>query len=120
MIVRCTRKLLRELSIRTEDLESGHEFRGLFGDWHANLLRIDQRKCLLLTDTGTLFTFLVPAVLRRDLLDFGRLLTALAVSKATSFSNRSCSLLIRLTLFSATSQGREVRSEVYWLSNSGE
>ena len=74
MIVRCTRKLLRELSIRDEDLDSGHDAAGLFEDWHANLLRIDRRKCLLLTDSRTLFVFLVPGILRRDLLAFGDLL----------------------------------------------
>ena len=74
MIVRCTRKLLHELSIRDESLDSGETAPGLFADWHANLVRIDRRKCLLLADSRTLFTFLVPAVLRRDLLDFGGLL----------------------------------------------
>ena len=75
MIVRCTRKLLREMSIRDEDLDSGHAT-GLFEDWHANLVRIDRRKCLLLTDSRTLFVFLVPGILHRDLLAFGDLLSA--------------------------------------------
>ncbi len=75
MIVRCTRKLLRELNICDEDLDSGHAA-GLFEDWHANLLRIERRKCLLLTDSRTLFVFLVLGILRRDLLAFGDLLRA--------------------------------------------
>ena len=85
MIVRCTRKLLRELSIRDENLESGDVACRLFAEWHANLLRIDRRKCLLLADSVTLFTFLVPAVLRRDLLDFGGLLRAYCSETLSSY-----------------------------------
>jgi hypothetical protein len=57
-----------------QDLHTGNSVRGLFEDWHANLLRIDRRKCLLFTDSQTLFVFLVPAVLRRDLAELQDLL----------------------------------------------
>ncbi len=75
MIVRCTRKLGAELEVRHQDLEPAPVNPATFEDWHANLVRIDRRKCLLLVDSKTLFTFLVPGVLRRDLAPFGELLT---------------------------------------------
>ena len=57
--LRCTKKLLSELkrkpSVATQDT-------GNFGNWHANLLRIDRRKCILFTHDQTLYTFLVPGL----------------------------------------------------------
>lgn len=57
VILRCTRKLLDV--IRPEDLVAPDPDDG---DWYANLLTIDRRKCLLLTHAGTLFTVFEPDV----------------------------------------------------------
>lgn len=76
MIVRCTRKLAVEIGLRPQDLSQSSAAPHFFEDWHANLLRIDHRKCLLLTDSKTLFTFLVPGIRRRDLIRFRDLLRA--------------------------------------------
>ena len=32
------------------------------GSWHANLLRVDRRKCILFTHDATLYSFLVPGL----------------------------------------------------------
>ena len=95
MIVRCTRKLLRELGIRGDDLGSEQRSRDLFGDWHANLLHVDRRKCLLLTDTCTLFTVFVPAILKRDLQDFSGLLRA-SCARALSSHGIDCRAIPKL------------------------
>ncbi len=64
-IIRCTQKLLKELSMEMEDdvvvLPSA--------SWHANLLRYDRRKCLLFTHDTTLFSVFVPGVVKKDFSD---------------------------------------------------
>ncbi|MFA5824039.1 MAG: hypothetical protein WC853_13355 [Thermodesulfovibrionales bacterium] len=37
------------------------------GNWYANLIRIDRRKCLLFTNEKTLYSFLIPKVLKANL-----------------------------------------------------
>jgi len=39
---------------------------GFLGPWHANLIRIERRKCILLTNDCTLYSFLVPGVKKKD------------------------------------------------------
>ena len=57
--LRCTQKLLSELKQKpTGESQSSADF----GSWHANLLRIDRRKCILFTHDQTLFTFFVPGL----------------------------------------------------------
>ncbi|NQT72284.1 MAG: hypothetical protein HQ553_05875 [Chloroflexi bacterium] len=58
-IIRCTKKLLNELKIKpTEDIGRSENI----GNWHANLLWIDRRKCVLFTNDKTLYSFFVPAM----------------------------------------------------------
>lgn len=58
-ILRCTKKLLNELKIKpSEETDTFVEL----GSWHANLLRIDRRKCVLFTHDTTLYSFLVPGL----------------------------------------------------------
>lgn len=63
--IHCTKKLLMELgalgSKMPEELASG-----FIGPWHANLIRIKRRKCLLFTNDRTLYSFLVPGYKKRD------------------------------------------------------
>jgi hypothetical protein len=66
-IIHCTKKLLKELDvplIEPDNIPSPTE--GL-GNWYANLLRIDRRKCLLFTNEKSLYTFLIPKVLKANL-----------------------------------------------------
>lgn len=56
-LIRCTKKLLAELPSTVE----GEAFKAtILGDWHANLLRIERRKCVLFTNDETLFSVFVP------------------------------------------------------------
>lgn len=62
-IIRCTQKLLSELKAKPS--ESIQEPREL-SSWHANLLRIDRRKCVLFTHDTTLYSFFVPGLKKPD------------------------------------------------------
>ena len=60
-LIHCTAKLLKELG--NPPLQSPDEPnpQGL-GNWYANLLRIDRKKCILFTNEKTLYSFLIPRV----------------------------------------------------------
>jgi len=61
-MIRCTQKLLKELPMEpSEDVTVLPA-----ACWHANLLRIDRRKCLLFTHDSTLFSLFVPGVAKPD------------------------------------------------------
>jgi len=66
-VIHCTKKLLKELDVplvEPDKIPSNPE--GL-GNWYANLLRIDRRKCIIFTNEKTLYTFLIPKVLKINL-----------------------------------------------------
>ncbi len=62
MIIRCTQKLLKELRIKPQQAEVVNNI----GSWHANLLRIERRKCVLFTHNMTLFSIFVAGLKRND------------------------------------------------------
>lgn len=64
-IIHCTKKLLNELGALGSKMPDGHPT-GVFGPWHANLIRIERRKCILFTNDRTLYSFLVPGVKKKD------------------------------------------------------
>lgn len=59
MILRCTAKL--QAVVGRPDPRAG-SMPASAGDWYANLLWIDRRKCLLVTHAGTLFSVFAPDV----------------------------------------------------------
>ena len=72
MTLRCTVKLLKLIGLNPLDLENLSSEQRRF-EWHVKLLWLDRRKCLLFTNSLTLFSFLVPDVLKYDLNPIGRL-----------------------------------------------
>lgn len=65
-LLHCTQKLLNELrnpllldpdTLNPETL----------GDWYANVLHIDRKKCILFTNEKTLYSFLIPKVKKVNL-----------------------------------------------------
>jgi hypothetical protein len=64
MLIRCTQKLLAEIPAGLADLSAAGE------GWHANLLRIERRKCVLFTHDATLYSVFVPGLTKPD---FGHL-----------------------------------------------
>ena len=57
--LRCTLKLLKELGVAPS---KAADTRGDLISWHANLLRIDRRKCVLFTNDMTLYSVFVPGL----------------------------------------------------------
>lgn len=63
--MQCTKKLLDELP-PIEDIVHKPT---LLGNWHANLLRIEKRKCVLFTNDETLYSLFVPMLKKPQLLN---------------------------------------------------
>lgn len=72
-LIRCTQKLIKEIGIKNCDLVVDDPKFGYLGAWYANLIRIDRRKCVLFTNEGTLYSFLVAGVKKADLIRFDHL-----------------------------------------------
>ncbi|MHB8730134.1 MAG: DUF6933 domain-containing protein [Sulfuricaulis sp.] len=56
LLIRCTQKLLAEIPDKLADPLAAGE------SWHANLLRIERRKCVLFTHDTTLYSIFVPGL----------------------------------------------------------
>lgn len=65
-LIHCTQKLLKELGNPPLHSPDTPNPKGL-GNWYANLLRIDRRKCILFTNEKTLYSFLIPKVKKENL-----------------------------------------------------
>jgi len=66
-IIHCTKKLLKELNVPLLEPDKNVLHTEGLGNWYANLLRIDRRKCVIFTNEKTLYTFLIPKVLKANL-----------------------------------------------------
>jgi len=66
-IIHCTKKLLKELDVPLIEPDKIPLPNEEFGNWYANLIRIDRRKCLLFTNEKSLYTFLILKVLKANL-----------------------------------------------------
>ena len=64
-VIHCTKKLLAELGALGSKMPPEHAS-GVLGPWHANLIRIERRKCILFTNDRTLYSFLIPGYKKRD------------------------------------------------------
>lgn len=71
-IIRCTAKLQREMGLEKKDLIGSVEEATVLGGWHANLLLIDRRKCVLFANDRTLFNFIVADVKREHIRQLDR------------------------------------------------
>lgn len=67
MIIRCTGKLQKEMGLKKADLEESDPQFQYLGSWHANLLHVDGKKCVLFTNNKTLFSFIAPDVSRAQI-----------------------------------------------------
>jgi hypothetical protein len=72
-LIRCTKKLQKEMGLKEADLVRHEPEVSLLGPWHANLIHIDRRKCVLFTNDKTLFNFLAPDVARGQLKELDKL-----------------------------------------------
>ena len=60
----CTQKLAKEMGVKISPPTTQQI--GL-GNWYANLLRIDRRKCVLLTHEQTLYSMFVPSLKKQEI-----------------------------------------------------
>lgn len=66
-LLHCTAKLLKELkNPPLQNPYTPNPQEGL-GNWYANLLRIDRRKCILFTNEKTFYSFMVAGVKKENL-----------------------------------------------------
>ncbi len=61
-LIRCTKKLQKEMGLKNEALVQQESTPSLLGSWHANLIIIDRNNCVLFVNDKTLFNFLIPDV----------------------------------------------------------
>jgi len=66
-IIRCTAKLLTELKTKPTN---GPSQPSAWCDWHANLLWVDRKKCVLFTNNQTLYSFFLPSMKKPILENF--------------------------------------------------
>lgn len=66
-LIRCTAKLQKEMGLKKADLMQDEPGFSCMGPWHANLIYIDRRKCVLFVNDKTLFNFIVADVSRTQI-----------------------------------------------------
>ena len=66
-IIRCTAKLRKEMGLKSAALWEAEPNFSYLGSWHANLIYIDRRKCVLFVNDKTLFNFITPDVSRTEI-----------------------------------------------------
>ena len=72
-LIRCTHKLQKEIGLKKSDLREDEPAWSYLGSWHANLIHIDRRKCILFVDDKTLFNFIAPDVGRAQIRELSTL-----------------------------------------------
>jgi len=70
-LIRCTQKLQKEMGLKKDDLVEAESRFSFLGSWHANLLLIDRKKCLLFVNDKTLSNFIAPDVRRAEIKNLG-------------------------------------------------
>ena len=73
-ILFCTHKVLNELGLSKNKVLSLAHSESSLENWYVNLFYQDRKKCLIFTQAETLFTFVVPNLLRKDIVPIKELL----------------------------------------------
>ena len=66
-IIKCTKKLQKEMGLKKADLSEAEPTVEVIGPWHANLIYILGKKCVLFVNDKTLFNFIVAGVTRAQI-----------------------------------------------------
>ena len=72
-LIRCTKKLQKEIGIKSIDLVTLNPGFSFLGQWHANLIYINGKKCVLFANDRTLLNFISPDVSRAQIRDLGNI-----------------------------------------------
>ena len=70
-LIHCTGKLQKEMGLKKADLCAVMPKFSYLGPWHANLIYIEARKCILFVNDKTLFNFIAADVSRVQIRDLG-------------------------------------------------
>ncbi len=73
MLIRCTAKLLKEVDLTNSSLVDSVQDESTLGEWYANLFFAQRKKCIIFTNTRTLFTFVSFNVNRAEIRNLGEL-----------------------------------------------
>ena len=63
-IIKCTKKLQKEMGLTKSKLSNNDPSDSLLGPWHANLIHIYGKKCVVFVNDKTLFNFIIPDITR--------------------------------------------------------
>jgi len=66
-LIRCTAKLRKEMGLKKTDLCEGEPVPPGLGQWHAHLIYIMRKKCVLFVNDRTLLNFIQPDVRREQI-----------------------------------------------------
>lgn len=66
-IIKCTKKLQKEMGLTNSNLSESEPIDSVIGPWHANLVNIFGKKCVLFVNDKTLFNFIVVGVTRNQI-----------------------------------------------------
>jgi hypothetical protein len=72
LVLRCTGKLAKLLGLQLPSLEGGPDS----NEWYGNIFWVEGRKCVLFTHSETLFSFVVPDVLKGTIVPLPRFFAA--------------------------------------------
>jgi len=75
-LIRCTKKLQKEMGLKKSDISENEPSESLLGSWHANLIYIDGKKCLLFVNDRTLFNFIVADISRAQIRELSKIFKA--------------------------------------------
>lgn len=67
MIIHCTAKVLKELKFAKSQISGKPGSCSVLDEWYVNLFYLNRRKCLMFANAGTLFSFVVTGVSRKDI-----------------------------------------------------
>ena len=67
----CTKKLQKEMGLKEKDLSQFEHTESLLGSWHANLLHINRKKCIIFVNDASLFNFVVLDIPRKYIRNLG-------------------------------------------------
>lgn len=72
-LIRCTGKLQKEMGLKKSDLIEEECSVSKLGPWHANLIHINGRKCILFANDKTLLNFIVTDVTRAEIRELSKM-----------------------------------------------
>ena len=72
-LIRCTKKLQKEMGFKKSDISDDEPKESHLGSWHANLIHIDRKKCVLFVNDKTFFNLIIPDIPRAQIRELSSL-----------------------------------------------